>query len=114
MIRKKVLDEVGWYTVDKKLLRVEDYHLWFKIYAKGYIGYNLSEPLYKMRDNSEAYKRRTWNSRFNSFRLRLIGYKMLEIPFYKYIYCIRPILIYLLPNKFYDILHKEKLSKEKK
>ena len=114
MIRKKILNEVGGYTVDEKLLGVEDYHLWFKIYAKGYKGFNLNEALYKMRDNSEAYKRRTWQRRVNEARVRYIGYKMLEIPFYKRIYCMRPILVYLLPNKIYDVLHKKKLSKEKK
>ncbi len=113
MIRKAVLEEVQGYTVDEKLLRVEDYHLWFKIYARGYIGYNLSEPLYKMRDNKEAYKRRNWNARKNEIRVRYIGYKMLNIPFYKYIYCLRPFFIYLMPEKLYNILHKKKLNKKK-
>ena len=36
MIRKEVLQKVGGYSEGKFLLRVEDYHLWFKIYEKGY------------------------------------------------------------------------------
>ena len=51
MIRGKVFHEVGGYTVDPKLLRVEDCHLWFKIYAKGYVGANIPEALYSMRDD---------------------------------------------------------------
>ena len=79
MIRKKIIQEVNGYTIDKKLLRVEDYHLWFKIYEKGYKGYNIQEPLYKMRNNIEAAKRRTWSNRINEARVKAIGYKMLHI-----------------------------------
>lgn len=111
LVRKEILEEVGGYTEDKKLLRVEDYHLWFKIYAKGHIGYNINKVLYKMRDNKEAYKRRNLKNRINEVRVKFIGYKMLHIPVYKYIYCIRPILVWLLPQKIYKILHKNKLKK---
>lgn len=113
LIRKSILEKVEGYTVDKKLLRVEDYHLWFKIYAKGYKGYNISKVLYKMRDNRQAYKRRNLKNRINEVRVKCIGYRMLHIPFYKYIYCIRPILIALLPIEIYNILHKKRLHIEK-
>ena len=36
MVRKDVMDRVGGYTESKWLLRVEDYHLWVKIYNFGY------------------------------------------------------------------------------
>ncbi len=111
LIRKSVFEEVGGYTVDKKLLRVEDYHLWFKIYAKGYIGYNIDKVLYKMRDNEEAYKRRNLRNRINEARVRWIGYKMLKIKWYKYVFCLRPILVWFLPKKIYTIFHQRKLRK---
>ena len=37
MIRRSAFLDVKGYTEDKRLLRVEDYHLWYKFYAKGYI-----------------------------------------------------------------------------
>ncbi|MBO4293508.1 MAG: glycosyltransferase [Clostridia bacterium] len=114
MIRKKVLSEVGRYTVDSKLLRVEDYHLWFKIYAKGYVGYNIQEPLYKMRDDNDAYIRRNWKNRINEARVRFIGYKMLKLPIYSYIYCLRPIVLFFLPSKLYLVLHKKNKKEESK
>ena len=46
MIRREAFLDVEGYTEDKRLLRVEDYHLWYKFYAKGYRGYNIQEPLY--------------------------------------------------------------------
>ena len=44
LVRKEAYDAVNGYTVDAKLLRVEDYHLWFKMYAKGYRGCNIQKP----------------------------------------------------------------------
>lgn len=110
LIRKKVLDEVGGYTVDPKLLRVEDYHLWFKIYEKGYKAYSIQEPLYKMRDDKNAQKRRNWKNRINEVRVKKIGFKMLKIPPIYYIYVFRPIAVGLLPKKIYNYLHKKKLK----
>ena len=41
MVRTEAYKAVGGYSVDPKLLRVEDYHLWFKMYTKGLRGYIL-------------------------------------------------------------------------
>ena len=60
MVRRETYMKVGGYTVDKRLLRNEDYHLWMKMYAYGYQGYNLKECLYAMRDDRNATKRRNW------------------------------------------------------
>ncbi len=62
MIRREAYLAVGGYTVDKKLLRYEDCHLWYKLYGKGYRGYNFPEPIYKMRDDRNAYRRREADS----------------------------------------------------
>jgi glycosyltransferase EpsE len=105
MVRKSAIKEVKGYTESNWLLRVEDYHLWFKIYAMGYKGYNIQEPLYKWRDDDNAYKRRTFKNRLNEVYVRFIGFKMLRLPFYCYIYCMRPILVYLLPRLIYNYFH---------
>lgn len=108
MVRAEAYKAVGGYSVDPKLLRVEDYHLWFKMYAKGYRGYILPEPLYKMRDDRNAIARRTWQSRLNEFHVRRIGYRMLNIPYHKRLYMCRPILIALMPARLYNYFHKRK------
>ena len=105
MVRHEAYKRVGGYTVDKRLLRAEDYHLWFKMYAAGYKGYNLKDPIYEMRDDKNAYKRRKWNTRLNEFHVRSIGYSMLKLPFYCQIYALRPILVGLLPAFVYRLLH---------
>ena len=43
IMRADVYREVGGYTVSDYLLRVEDCHLWFKLYAAGYKGGNLQD-----------------------------------------------------------------------
>jgi glycosyltransferase EpsE len=108
MFRKSAINEVGGYTESDRLLRVEDYHLWFKMYANGYKGYNIQEPLYKWRDDNNAYKRRTLKNRLNEAYVRFIGLKMLKLPLYYYIYCIRPIIVYLLPSFIYNYFRNKK------
>lgn len=108
MVRREAYQAVEGYSVDPKLLRVEDYHLWFKMYAKGYRGYVMPEPLYKMRDDRNAVRRRTWRNRLNEYHVRKIGYKMLNIPLYKRFWMYRPILVGFLPKTIYSYLHRQK------
>lgn len=108
MARTNVFKEVGGYSVDNRLLRVEDYHLWFKIFAAGHKLYSLRDPIYKMRDDRNAYHRRTWKNRRNEAYVKYMGFKMIGIPWYKYIYCFRPIIIYLMPKFVYNYFHLKK------
>lgn len=110
MVRKDVMDRVGGYTESKWLLRVEDYHLWVKIYNCGYKGMNLNEPLYQMRDDRNAYNRRKFRYRLNEAYVRTLAIQELKLPVWGYIYALRPLLVGLLPNKIYDILHKSNLK----
>lgn len=112
MVRREAYMDVGGYTVDSKLLRVEDFHLWVKLYERGYKGYNIQQPLYKMRDDQNAYNRRTFRNRINGMYVRILAVKKLNLPKWKVIYSIRPIIVGLLPSKIYDYLHKKRLSKE--
>ena len=111
IIRKKVLDEVNGYTVADNLLRVEDYHLWFKIYSKGYIGYNIQKPLYKMRDDRNAVKRRTFKNRMNETRLKFWGFNEIGVSKKYYFYALKPFLLGFVPTRIYSFLHRNKLKK---
>ncbi len=104
MIRYVALKKVGGYTVDKKLLRIEDYHLWTKIFLAGYRGYNIAEPLYKMRDDRNAKHRRTLQARWNSTRARFAAYKKLGISWYYYPCALLPIIVGIMPNWLYSTL----------
>lgn len=107
MIRTEAYRTVNGYSVDPKLLRVEDYHLWFKMYASGYRGYILPHPLYKMRDDRNAVARRNWRNRINEFHVRRLGYSMLSIPWHKRIYMFRPLIVALMPKFIYNHFHQK-------
>ncbi|MBD5227494.1 MAG: glycosyltransferase [Bacteroidales bacterium] len=108
MVRTEAYRKVGGYSVDRKLLRVEDYHLWFKMYSSGYRGVVLKDPMYMMRDDRKAVARRNWRNRVNEFHVRKLGYEMLNIPYHKRIWMLRPLFIALLPTPIYRYFHTRK------
>ncbi|WP_288109574.1 glycosyltransferase family 2 protein [Bacteroides acidifaciens] len=108
LVRKEAYDAVEGYSVDNKLLRVEDYHLWVKMYSKGYRGYNILEPLYQMRDDRNANNRKKFKFRFNEAYVKAEAIRLFHLPLWSYIYCFRPIIIGLLPNPLYNYLHHKK------
>lgn len=115
MIRRSAFLDVKGYTEDKRLLRVEDYHLWYKFYAKGYKGYNIQEPLYKMRDDRNALHRRTLQARLNGIYATFVGFKMVHIPKWMYIYAVKnailEIIKLIIPDRLYEVLHKRRLNR---
>ena len=113
MVRKEAYDAVQGYSVDKKLLRVEDYHLWMKMYKAGYKGKNIGEILYSMRDDRNAYNRRKFKYRLNSAYVICLTIKELKLPIWGYARALRPIIVGLLPNFLYDKLHKWNLRGKK-
>lgn len=112
MVRKEAYLAVDGYSEDPRTLRFEDCHLWYKMYAHGYKGYNIQEPLYKMRDDQNAYSRRTFKSRMNAVYVKYVGFKMLKMPWYMYFYIVRTFIINLIkglmPEKLYLKLHQKK------
>lgn len=108
MVRKEAYLAVGGYSISKKLLRVEDYHLWVKMYAKGYKGMNIQEPLYSMRDDRDAQGRRKFKYRLNEAYVKKVAIQELGLKKRNYVWCLRPIIIGLLPGSLYRILHRKK------
>lgn len=116
MIRREAFLDVQGYTEDKRLLRVEDYNLWYKFYAKGYRGYNIQESLYKMRDDRNALHRRTPQARLNGIYATFLGFRMVHLPMWMYIYAIKNAVVELLklilPDSIYDYFHKRRLGRK--
>lgn len=106
MIRTNVLKSVSGYTVKRWTRRGQDVHLWAKIYHSGNRGYNLSEPLYMMRDDAAAYKRRTVKEAIYSIRRNYEIYKLMDISRLNIYGLIRPLIVAMLPKFIYDKLHK--------
>lgn len=108
IIRKECIDAVGGYTIDKRMLRVEDVNLWIKLYSKGYKAYNIQEPLYEMRNDQNALRRRKYKYRINSTYVRLLGCKALKLSFIYYIKAFTPMIIGLVPAKLRHFVRKRK------
>lgn len=108
MVRKVAYQAVNGYVVGSKYLRQEDYHLWIQMYKLGFRGYMLSEPLYKMRDDRCAVRRRNWISRRNEAYAKYIACKTFHLSPLYYFYCLKPIILFFLPVCIYNWLHKHK------
>lgn len=111
MVRKDAYDKVGGYSEDEKLLRMEDYNLWMKMFAAGYLGYNLSTPLYMMRDDRNAVRRRTVRARFNGIYAHWLAYKTLNLSFIHFVrYSIGNMIRAFAPTFIYNYFHKNLLD----
>lgn len=86
---KSCYDALGGYTVSPRTVRGQDRDLWYRFFAAGFKGVNTDEPLYLVREDEAAIKRRTAKVRWNSFKTDIIGYKMLGYPV---IWYARPVL----------------------
>lgn len=106
MVRTRAYKAVGGYTVDKKLLREEDYHLWIKMYKAGFKGYTIPEPLYMMRDDRNAAKRRNLKSRYNESYVKRVAVRELDLPFYYHLYSLKPLILGVMPTWLYRFLYK--------
>lgn len=114
MVRTEAYRRVDGYSVADKFLRVEDYHLWYKMYLAGSKGYNLQESIYKMRDDRNAQGRRKFKYRINEARLKKWIVRDFKLPKKYYLHALRPILVGLLPSFIYKKLHRRRLKTEDK
>lgn len=115
VIRREAYLAVDGYTEDRRILRFEDVNLWYKLYAKGYIGYNLDEPLYKMRDDQAATRRRSLKSRMNGVYVTYVGFKLFHFPWYMYGYVVVDFMKHfikgVMPERLYLKFHKKATRK---
>jgi glycosyltransferase EpsE len=80
MARAGVYEELDGYTVSERTARCEDIDLWFRFFHHGFRGQNLPEPLYLVREDLAAIRRRTLKGRVNLYRTTLRGFRLLDYP----------------------------------
>ena len=85
MLYKSVFDQLGGYCVSKRTERTEDLDLWFRFFYNNFEGYNIQKPLYLVRENITAIKRRTVKSRLLGLQTAFYGFKLLKFPWYCYV-----------------------------
>lgn len=111
LIRKKDIEKIGGYPL---YLRLEDYAMEMEMYANGFKGYIMPDILINYRMNEDGYKKKKYKYRVSESKVKWIYFRKLNIEFYKYIYCLKPILIGIIPNciiKKLKNLKKEKCNK---
>ena len=113
MMRRDALTDTGGYSEAEEYARVEDYELWVRMFARGYRGGNIHEPLYQMRDDRNAASRRKWKYRINEARVRLLAVKTLHLPFWMSIYAVYPLIMGLIPRRLATALHRLRLGGKK-
>lgn len=112
MMRKAVLQELGGYNESDEVLRFEDYDLWYRLYKAGYYGRNLTQPLYSMRDDRNATRRRKMKYRINVVKLSWKIYRDFK-PGIRYLPTIpMPIIKGLIPEFLYTDLRRRKLRRQ--
>ena len=108
MIRKEAYDSVGGYRVAKETRRCEDLDLFMRMYAKGYIGYNIQEYLYCYRMvNTLDIKYRPMKYRIDEAIVKYKGYKLMGNLFLGIPFVIKPILIGLIPQNILYLIKKK-------
>lgn len=107
MMRKSVFESVGGYSESADYKRVEDYDLWARMYKEGFIGFNIQEPLYSMRDDRSALSRRTLDNRRNEIRVKKNIIKWFKLPVSNYVYVLIPVIKLMMPSFVYKLAHKK-------
>lgn len=110
MIRRAVFEELRGYGQQPWLRRGQDYDLWFRLYAAGHTGMNLQLPLYRMRNDHAALRRRNLRTRWSGFLVEWYGYKLLGFDLWIRLRAVRSLFLWVLPDRLYSYLYRRRLS----
>lgn len=111
LIKSNVMKDLNGYSEESCTNQVEDYHLWFRFFEKGYRGYNLQESLYYVREDREAYKRKNLKRRLNEIKVMIEGCKRLNLSIISYIMILKPIVASIIPQKLLMEYHRMRFSR---
>ncbi len=112
MIRREVFIKLHGYKESQRLLRMEDYDLFLRLYAAGWRGYNLQEPLLMYREDLQAYKKRKYRYRLWECRMRYDGYRRLEILKGNLRYVLKPLAAGLIPVAVMQKIRRKKFASD--
>lgn len=106
LLRNEVMEKLNGYCISSHTLRTEDVDLWYRFFANGFVGANIPEPLYYVRMDEAAYKRRKIKYMFHASYIIWYGCDLVNLPWYYKIYCIKPVLSWIFPRKVKIYLRK--------
>ena len=103
MMKKQDVQYAGGY--DSKTYRVEDYDLWLRMIKKGYVIRTLPKILYAIHWDLSDYNRKNLKSLVSETKYKLMRFRDLRVPLYRYPLAFKPILPIFMPNSLYFLFH---------
>lgn len=91
MFKRECIVSVGGYRVSSETRRGQDYDMFMRMYANGYKGINIDEPLYYFRVNAANIRRRTWVARKDEIKIRYRGFKAMKLLPMGLLFVLKPI-----------------------
>lgn len=111
MMRKDMVEKVGFYTTNKYTIRSQDYHLVMKVLGAGMKMYNMSECLYYYTADEGMMKRtRNWKRVKGLMWIRWDSYRRNHLPWWCYIYVLKPLITNLIPESIMFGYHRKQFQ----
>lgn len=108
MMRKDMIEKVGFYTVSPYTLRSQDYHMVMKVLGAGMKMYNMDECLYYYTVDEGMMKRtRNWKRVKGLMWIRWDAYRRNHLPWWCYIYVLKPLVTNLIPKSIMFNHHRK-------
>ena len=100
MFRREILNTNKPYGEDEMPRRGEDYELLMRLHSEGHKGYNIQDSLLKYRETLDGYKRRAFKYQIQEVTIRWNGFRKLGLyPIPNIMYVIKPVLVWMVPNR---------------
>ena len=110
VMKSEVMKNLNGYSEESWKRQVEDYDLWFRFFEKGYKGFCLDNVLYMVREDRDAYKRKSIKRRANEIRVMVEGCNRLKLPVVNYIMIVKPMIAAIIPQKLLMKYHRNKFK----
>ncbi|AEP88340.1 glycosyltransferase EpsE [Bacillus spizizenii] len=113
MMRASAYRTLKGYRSVRRTRRMEDIDLWLRFFEEGFRGYNLQEALYKVREDSDAFKRRSFTYSIDNAILVYQACRRLKLPLSDYIYIAKPLIRAFMPPAVMNRYHKKRVMNQK-
>lgn len=105
IMKAQSLRDCNGYRVSKETRRCEDYDLFMRMFSKGYKICNIKDELYFYKADRNGTKREFINV-VNESIVRKKGFKLLGLGVKKYVYIMKPYIVFLTPKKIVGLIKK--------
>ena len=112
--RKDCLIRVDGYRVAKETVRGQDYDLYMRLYANGFRGENMTEPLTYYYRGRSGYNKTNARIRYNEFLVRWKNFKKLGLMPKGILYAIKPLALILIPFGLLERIKRETQNNEER